>query len=252
MLYLSLQHRYLLISIWRQSVCCRGDRFQNGIFSLVYLKWHSNLQSTGEVFWHHHIPINVNTATLHNPLPPGAFGLNVSIFLGSFRWGGLCVYFPPTWAPIVLSKLLAELLTGQFIILIIIVPCWMEAPWLPSPLNMLADAPCQCHTVKHLIRDVSVDQVLRSLSSVHLSLCPLRQVCLLKRMYQMMSFVPLHYMFFLFHLIRFKHDWYNIHIYCSAMLDFWNITIFTRLQNILSHFMHHFLQHPPTCKHFDP
>ena len=45
----------------------------------------------------------------------------------------------------------------------------MEAPWLPTVLNILEDIPCQCPMVKHLIRDVLVDKVPQGLSSLHLT-----------------------------------------------------------------------------------
>ena len=31
--------------------------------------------------------------------------------------------------------------TGQFRLPILVAPCWMEAPWLPTVLNMLAGIP---------------------------------------------------------------------------------------------------------------
>ena len=40
-----------------------------------------------------------------------------------------------------LSKFLAEHVKGQLRCLILVAPCWMEAPWLPTVLNMLADIP---------------------------------------------------------------------------------------------------------------
>ena len=39
----------------------------------------------------------------------------------------------------------------------LVAPCWMEAPWLPTIPNMLADVPhWQCPIIKDLIMDVSV------------------------------------------------------------------------------------------------
>ena len=50
--------------------------------------------------------------------------------------------FPPlALVPLVLSKSLAEHVNGQIRWLILVAPCWMEAPWLPTVLNMLADVP---------------------------------------------------------------------------------------------------------------
>ena len=50
--------------------------------------------------------------------------------------------FPPlALAPLVLSKFLAEHVKGQLRLLILVASCWMEAPWFPTVLNMLADVP---------------------------------------------------------------------------------------------------------------
>ena len=45
--------------------------------------------------------------------------------------------------------LLVDYVTGQFG-LILVVPCWMEAPWLPNVLNMLTDISHQCPIIKAL------------------------------------------------------------------------------------------------------
>ena len=49
------------------------------------------------------------------------------------------VFPPPALAPPVLSKFLAEHVRSQLRHLILVAPCWMEASWLPTVLNMLAD-----------------------------------------------------------------------------------------------------------------
>ena len=53
----------------------------------------------------------------------------------------------------------------------------MEAPWLSTVLNMLADVPQQCPIVKDLVMDVSVGQVLKDLQYLHLNLWQLNNVC---------------------------------------------------------------------------
>ena len=53
----------------------------------------------------------------------------------------------------------------------------MEAPWLPTALNMLADVPLWCPIVKYLIIDVLVGQVLKGLQYLHLTLYQLSDVC---------------------------------------------------------------------------
>ena len=71
---------------------------------------------------------------------------------------------------LVLSKFLAENVKGQLRHLILVAPCWMEAPWPLTVLNMLADVPQQCPVMKDLIMDVLVHQVLRGLAYLHLTL----------------------------------------------------------------------------------
>ena len=72
--------------------------------------------------------------------------------------------FPPlALVPLVLSKFLAEHVSGQIRHLLLVAPCWMEASWLPTVLNMLADVPQWCPLVKDLIMDVLVGQALKGL-----------------------------------------------------------------------------------------
>ena len=59
---------------------------------------------------------------------------------------------------------------------VLIVLCWMEDPWLPTVLSMLEDVCFQCPIAKDLILGVSVDQVLKALLLLHLTLWLLR-VC---------------------------------------------------------------------------
>ena len=53
----------------------------------------------------------------------------------------------------------------------------MQAPWLPTVLNMLEDILQWCPIIKDLIMDVLVGQVLRSLQYLHLTLWLLSNVC---------------------------------------------------------------------------
>ena len=87
--------------------------------------------------------------------------------------------FPPAaLVPLVLSKFLAEHVKGQLRQLILVAPCWMEAPWLPTVLNMLAvaDVPLQCPIIKDLIVDILVGQVLKGLPYLHITLWLLSNV----------------------------------------------------------------------------
>ena len=76
---------------------------------------------------------------------------------------------PPALVPLVLPSFLMEHATGQFRHLILVALCWMEAPWLPNVLNMLAHIPW-CHLViKDLIMDVLVGHMLKGLPYLHLT-----------------------------------------------------------------------------------
>ena len=84
---------------------------------------------------------------------------------------------PPALVPVVLSRVLVEHVKGQLRWLILVAPCWMEAPWLPTVLNMLADISQWCPIIKDLIMDVLVGQVLKGLPYLHLTLWLLSNVC---------------------------------------------------------------------------
>ena len=113
--------------------------------------------------------------TLETPLPLGAWGLNAFSHPWTFKVS--YVFPPPVLVPLVLSKFLAEHVKGQLRLLILVVPCGMEAPWLPTVLNMLADVPWWCPIIKDLVMDVSVGQVLKGLQYLHLTLWLLSDVC---------------------------------------------------------------------------
>ena len=84
--------------------------------------------------------------------------------------------------PLVLSKFLADV-NGQLRHLLHVAPCWMEAPWLPIILNMLADVPQWCPLVKDLIIDVLVGQALKGVRYLHLTLWLLSDMCYADRGY---------------------------------------------------------------------
>ena len=112
---------------------------------------------------------------LESSLPLGALGLNTFNHLWTFQVSYM--FLLPALVPLVLSKFLAEHVKGQLRGLILVAPCWMEAPWLLTVLNMLADIPWQCPTIKDLIMDVLVGQALKGLSCLNLTLWLLRNVC---------------------------------------------------------------------------
>ena len=112
--------------------------------------------------------------TLKTPLPLGALGSNA--FNHPWNFQVSYVFPPPALVPLVLSKFLAEHVNGQLRHLLQVAPCWMEAPWLPTVLNMLADVPQQFPIIKDLIIDVLVGQALKDLQYLHLSLWLLSDV----------------------------------------------------------------------------
>ena len=106
--------------------------------------------------------------TLETTLPLGTLGLNAFSHPWTFQVSH--VFPPPALVPLVLSKFLAEHVNGQLRHLILVTPCLMEVPWLPTVLNMLADVPRWCPIIKDLVMDVSVGQVLKGLQYLHLNL----------------------------------------------------------------------------------
>ena len=149
MVLLFSQHTFLTTSMWRQIFCPRISFFWSGTFSLLDL-----LASSCSTQCQHYF-------TLETPLPLRALGLNAF----SHPWNFQVSYvFPPlALAPLVLSKFLAEHVNGQLRHLFLVAPCWMEAPWLPTVLNILADVPQWCPIIKDLVVDVSVGQALKGL-----------------------------------------------------------------------------------------
>ena len=80
-----------------------------------------------------------------NSTPYG--GLGVECFQLSLDISVSYVFPPLALVPVVLSTFLAEHVSGQLRWLILVAPCWMGAPWLPTILNMLADVPQWCPIV---------------------------------------------------------------------------------------------------------
>ena len=98
---------------------------------------------------------------METPLHLGALGLNAFIHPWMFQIS--FVFLPPALGPLVLTRFLAEHVKGQLRPLILVVPCWMVASWLPRVLNMLADIPQHCPIIKDLIVHVSVGHMLKGL-----------------------------------------------------------------------------------------
>ena len=114
--------------------------------------------------------------TLETPLPLGALGLNA--FSHPWKFQVSYVFPPLALVPLVLSKFLAEHVNGQVRHLILVAPCWMETPWLPTVLSMLARYSL---VVSHHKRShcgcFMVGQVLKGLSYLHLTLWQPSDMC---------------------------------------------------------------------------
>ena len=141
MVLLFFQHTFLSTSMWRQIICPRISCFQSGTFSLRWLMQLFALWCLLEVdlLASSHSTQCQHYFHLGTPLPLGSLGLNAF----SLTWTFQVSYVFPSLAlvPLVLSKFLLEHVNSQLRHLILVVPCWMEAPWLPTVLNMLADVP---------------------------------------------------------------------------------------------------------------
>ena len=171
------KHTFLPTSMWRQIFCLGISCFRSGTF---YLKWLRQLFTFGGLPQVDLLASSRSTQcqhyfTLETPLPLGALGLNA--FSHPWKFQVSYVFPPPALVPLVLSKFLAEHVNGQLRHLLLLAPCWMEAPWLPTVLGMLADVPRQCPILKDLVMDVSVGQVLKGLQYLHLTLWLLSDVC---------------------------------------------------------------------------
>ena len=103
---------------------------------------------------HHRVPINVSIITDWKSLNTGCPG--VECFHPPQTYQMSYVFLPPALFPKVPTKFLADHITGKFRLLILVSPCWVEAPWLPTVLNMLADIPHWYPIIKDLDMDVSV------------------------------------------------------------------------------------------------
>ena len=89
--------------------------------------------------------------TFETPLPLGALGLNAFRYPWTFQ---VSYMFPPP--ALVLSMFVTEHVNSHLRQLILVALYWMEAAWLSTVLNMLADVPWQCPIIKDLVMDVSV------------------------------------------------------------------------------------------------
>ena len=161
----------------RPIICPWVRCFQSDIFSL---RWLMQLFSIGVyqrwICWH--LPIQLS-ASIITPwqLPYIWWPFELNSFNHPWTFQVSYVFNSPALVPLVLSKFLAEHVKGQLRLLILVAPCWIEAPWLPTVLSMLADISQWCPIIKDLIMDVSVGPVLNGLLYLHLTLWLLRDKC---------------------------------------------------------------------------
>ena len=163
--------------MWRMLICPRIRCFWSGIYLPQVAQAAFHLWGLPEVdlLASSHSTQCQHYYTLESPLHLGALGLNAFNHPWKFQVG--YVFPSPELVPLVLSTFLAEHVKGQLRHLILVVPCWMEAPLLPTVLNMLADVPEQCPIIKDFIMDLLVGQELKGLPYLHLTLWLLSNVC---------------------------------------------------------------------------
>ena len=102
-----------------------------------------------------------------NLLYLGTLGLNTLIH----PWKNWVSYvFVSHVVHLVLSRFLADHNTGLFRLVIFIVPCYMQAPWLFPVLNLYSRHSFWCPVIRDHVRDVLINQLLRGVSSLHLTL----------------------------------------------------------------------------------
>ena len=114
--------------------------------------------------------------TLENPLR--VLGLNAYNHTWTYQ---VSYIFPPPALVLVLSEFVTEHITGEFRLLILVAPCWMQVSWLPMVLSMLEAISYWCPAIKDLIVDVLVVWVLKDLPLLHLTLWLLRNICSIGR-----------------------------------------------------------------------
>ena len=265
----------------------------------MLLEWHHLPQMTQAAFYLWGLPevdllASFHTTqcqhyyTLETPLPLEALRLNA--FNHPWMFQVSYVFPPATSVSLVLSKFLAESVKGQLRLLILVAPCWIEAPWLPTILNMLVDIPWQCPIIKDLVMDVSVGHVLKCLSYLHLTHWLFRDMCCAdgfsssvsqevvkatqvstSKVYQQcwkkwagwcaQEGVPNNAISapkianFLVHLFRAGMAWHTIGIYHFAISAILEPDHLHKASNhpVISKSIHHlYLQYPPSYKHFDP
>ena len=90
------------------------------------------------ICWHPHISINISIIRpwkIHFLWKP--WGWMLSTTLGHIMWIMCFLLLHHSCSFVQVSG-------RKFVLLILVAPCWMEVPWLPTVLSMLEDIPHQC------------------------------------------------------------------------------------------------------------
>ena len=110
---LVFKHTLLPISMWRPIICHRSASSRVACSSSHFLSSFLPLESSEvDLLVSSHTIQCQHYYTLETQLPPGALGLNA--FIQPLKYQVSYVFPYPTLVPLVLSKFLAEHVTGQF------------------------------------------------------------------------------------------------------------------------------------------
>ena len=116
-------------------------------------------------------------ALFHFGNSTACWGLGVECLQPSLDFSGKLFVSSTSSGPSCSVQVSGRHVNGQLRHMILVAPYWMEAPWLPTILNMLVDVPRQCPIIKDLTVDVLVGQALKGLQYLHLTLWQLSDVC---------------------------------------------------------------------------
>ena len=148
MVLIFLQLTYLPISMCKLTVYHKEGWFQVATFSLHDWSSISTLVSAGGG------PVSIlNYQSMWALLHLGKYttSWHLDWMLSTILGCSVSYVFPPlALASLLLSMFLTQHVTGQFRLPILVAPCWMEASWLPTVLNMLVSIPHCFPITKHL------------------------------------------------------------------------------------------------------
>ena len=153
--------------MWRLIICP----------GLVLMEWHFFLRWFKQLFafgaykrwicWHPLVPLNANIITpwkLHYLWGPWVECLQPSLEVSSKY-----VLPPPALVSLVCPSFWQNMSKVNSDFWTLGAPCRMEAPWLPTVLNILTDIHQCCPIIKDLIIDVLVGHVCKGLPYLHLN-----------------------------------------------------------------------------------